>query len=107
MMQRVWRAAVSGLCLLGAAHAVADYKQHPEAQAFVEHMVKEHGFKASEVQSLLAQAEKKQAILEAIARPAEKTKPWFEYRKIFLDDNRIQQGVEFWQENAKTRADVS
>jgi membrane-bound lytic murein transglycosylase B len=107
MMQRVWRTAVSGLCLLGAAHAVADYKQHPGAQAFVEHMVKEHGFKASEVQSLLAQAEKKQAILEAIARPAEKTKPWFEYRKIFLDDDRIQQGVEFWQENAKTLADVS
>lgn len=107
MMQRLWRSAVCGLCLFGAGHATADYKQHPQAKAFIDRMVKEHGFEAGEIQSVLAQAEKKQAILDAIARPAEKTKPWFEYRKIFLDDNRIQQGVEFWRENAETLADVS
>lgn len=107
MMQRVLRSALGGLCLLGSAYAVADYKQHPEARSFVERMVKEHGFKASDIEQVLAQAEKKQAILDAIARPAEKTKPWYEYRKIFLDDNRIQQGVEFWRENADTLADVS
>lgn len=107
MMQRFWRFAMCGLCLLGAGNAAADYQQHPEAQAFVEHMVKEHGFTAGDIQTVLAQAEKKQAILDAIARPAEKTKPWFEYRKIFLDNDRIQQGVAFWQENADTLADVS
>lgn len=107
MMQKIWRSAASCLCLLGAVEATADYRQHPEAQVFVQQMVKEHGFKANEIQEVLAQAEKKQAILDAIARPAEKTKPWFEYRKIFLDDDRIKQGVQFWQENAETLADVS
>lgn len=107
MMQRFWRSAVCGLFALGVGHAAADYQQHPEAQAFIERMVKEHGFKANDIKAVLAQAEKKQAILDAIARPAEKTKPWFEYRKIFLDNDRIQQGVAFWQENAATLADVS
>lgn len=107
MMQRLWRSAVCALFALGVGHAAADYQQHPEAQAFIERMVKEHGFKANDIKAVLAQAEKKQAILDAIARPAEKTKPWFEYRKIFLDNDRIQQGVAFWQENAATLADVS
>lgn len=107
MMQRFWRSAMFGLCALGAGYAAADYQQHPEAQEFLERMVKEHGFKAGDIKTVLAQAEKKQAILEAIARPAEKTKPWFEYRKIFLDNDRIQQGSAFWQENATTLADVS
>lgn len=107
MMQRFWRSAVCALFALGVGHAAADYQQHPEAQAFIESMVKEHGFKANDIKAVLAQAEKKQAILDAIARPAEKTKPWFEYRKIFLDNDRIQQGAAFWQENATTLADVS
>ena len=107
MMQRFWRFAMFGLFALGAGYAAADYQQHPEAQEFVERMVKEHGFKAGDIKTVLAQAEKKQAILDAIARPAEKTKPWFEYRKIFLDNDRIQQGTVFWQENAATLADVS
>ena len=68
----------------------------------MDRMVKEYGFEAKQVRELLAQAEKKQAILDAIARPAEKTKPWYEYRKIFLDNDRVQQGVVFWQENAAT-----
>lgn len=107
MMQRFWRSVVCGLFALGVGHAAADYQQHPEAQAFIDRMVKEYGFKANDIKTVLAQAEKKQAILDAIARPAEKTKPWFEYRKIFLDNDRIQQGVAFWQENATTLADVS
>ena len=32
---------------------------------------------------LIEAAERQQSILDAIARPAEKTKPWYEYRKIF------------------------
>ena len=107
MMQRIWRFAMWCVCVFGAGQAVADYSQHPEVSAFVDRMVKEHGFEAKQIREHLAQAEKKPAILEAIARPAEKTKPWYEYRKIFLDNDRIQQGVVFWQENAATLDAVS
>lgn len=106
-MNRFWQCAIWGLCTVGSGSAIADYNRHQEAPAFIDYMVKEHKFDGKKLQALLSQAEKKQAILDAIARPAEKTKPWFEYRKIFLDADRIQQGVEFWRENAETLNDVS
>ncbi len=84
-----------------------DYSNHPKAKAFIDKMVTEHGFKAEEVQRVLAQAEKKQSILDAISRPAEKTKPWYEYRKIFLGQKRIDQGVAFWQKNQALLQEVS
>jgi membrane-bound lytic murein transglycosylase B len=56
---------------------------------------------------LLDQAERKQSILDAISRPAEKTKPWYDYRKIFLTDKRAREGVAFAQQNAETLAKVS
>lgn len=96
--------------LVGAGSTVqayaGDYSNHPQALAFVERMVSEHGFDKGELQGLLSQAEKKQKILDAIARPAEKVKPWHEYRGIFLDDKRIAQGVEFWNENADVLSKV-
>jgi membrane-bound lytic murein transglycosylase B len=57
--------------------------------------------------ALLDQAERKQSILDAISRPAEKTKPWYDYRKIFLTDKRAREGVAFAQQNAETLAKVS
>ncbi len=78
---------------------LADYSNHPLAQDFAARMANEHGFEPQKVLELLAEAEKKQSILDAIARPAEKTKEWFEYRKIFVQETRIEQGVEFWRSN--------
>ena len=39
-------------------------------------------------------------VLEAIQRPAEKEKNWQEYRKIFITDKRVQEGLAFWSNNA-------
>lgn len=79
--------------------AWADYSQHPLAAGFVDEMVKKHGFKPEEVRTWLKQAEKKQAILDAMSRPAEKTKTWKEYRPIFIQPLRVTRGVEFWKAN--------
>ncbi len=105
--------ALSGKCffkhslplLLGAGLALpvwADYSKHPLAPAFIDEMVQQHGFTASEVKRVLSNAEKRQPILDAIARPAEKSKTWKEYRPIFIVPMRITNGVAFWQEHRKT-----
>ena len=103
-----WKAQLAAL-LLGASASLAwaDYSQHPLAQGFVDEMVKKHGFKPEEVRTWLKQAEKKQAILDAMSRPAEKTKTWKEYRPIFIQQLRVTRGVEFWADNqaALTRAE--
>lgn len=77
-----------------------DFTHNTRTQAFIDKMVTSQGFDRDELQSLFDEAKKRDDILEAIARPAEKTKPWYEYRKIFLTGERIRGGVEFWREHA-------
>lgn len=99
-MKRVLCLVTGCLALLLAVQVNAnEYVDRQEVKAFIDKMVTEHGFSAQEVSSVLSQAEKKQNIIEAISRPAEKTKAWHEYRKIFLGRDRIEQGVKFWNEN--------
>jgi membrane-bound lytic murein transglycosylase B len=71
------------LMFVFAVPCQADYRQHPEAQKFVDEMVRKHNFTRSEMNGWLANAEKKQAILDAISRPAEQSKPWKDYRSLF------------------------
>jgi len=71
-------------------------------QAFVKKMVKEHGFKKAYIEKYLKKAVYKQNIIDAITRPAEKTKEWFEYRPIFITQRRAKQGYQFWRKNKKT-----
>ena len=92
--------SLAGLCVLASAPvSMADYRQHPEAQKFIDDMVSKNGFKRPELEQWLAKAEKKQAILDAISRPAEQSKTWKEYRPIFIVPMRVDNGVKFWSEN--------
>lgn len=96
---------VTGVVLYGLyGLAAADYAERPEVSAYVDEVVAAHGFTRDELLSLFAQVEKKQAILDAISRPAEKTKPWSEYREIFVTPSRVEQGVEFWREHVDVLA---
>lgn len=56
---------------------------------------------------LLDGAEYQQSIINAISRPAEATKPWHEYRKIFLTDQRRKEGVAFWRTHHELLEKVS
>ena len=92
-----------------AASSVATtntYLQHSKAQAFINYMVKKHQFERSYLEKVIAVAEKKQPILDAIAKPAEKSKPWNEYRDIFIQKSRIEAGVTFWRDNQTILAEV-
>ena len=62
-------------------------------------MSQEHQFAREDLESLFAQAKKKQKIIDAISRPAERTLTWERYRKIFVTSSRIKKGVTFWKEN--------
>lgn len=63
---------------------------------FVDYAVRTHGVDAARVRSVLAQAQVRQSILEAMSRPAERTRTWAEYRPIFLNDARIRGGRSFY-----------
>ena len=67
--------------------------------AFVEYTATTYGVDRAQIRAVLAQAEKKQGIIDAMNRPAEAVKKWFEYRPIFLNDARINGGVAFYRAN--------
>jgi membrane-bound lytic murein transglycosylase B len=79
----------------------------PDVRTFISRMESEHGIPATESEQVLAGAEIQPRIIEAMSRPAEKVKPWHEYRAIFLTDKRIDAGVAFWAEHATDLARIS
>ena len=66
---------------------------------FISYMEREHGFNSKELILLFDKTIVSKSILEAIQRPAEKKLFWHQYKKIFLKEKRINQGVEFWLKN--------
>jgi membrane-bound lytic murein transglycosylase B len=68
-------------------------------QAFISDLVRKDGFQQPYVTTVFDGVESKQSILDAMSRPAEKVKPWFEYRDIFLTPRRISAGVDFFREH--------
>ena len=85
--------------LVSASPCFAVDVGRPDVDAFIDTMVKQHDYDRDELERILGEAEKKDSILEAIARPAERTLTWADYRPIFMTDERIQAGAEFWREN--------
>ncbi len=98
-------AGLALLLVLFAANVLAD-ESHPGAEAFVEQVVAEHGLEPDLVREMLREARYQQSIIDAISRPAE-SRPWHEYRPIFLTETRIAGGAEFWRANADLLAQVS
>ncbi len=92
------------LMLHGSAHA--DYSQRADVRAYIDELVAEHRFAAEELTELFSRAERKQSILDAIARPAERVLKWHEYRDIFLKEPRISQGLAFWEEHEAVLAEA-
>ena len=89
-------------CLLVASISSGDYSQKPQVSEFIDLMVNKHQFEREQVLEWLRSAEHQTSIVKAMSRPAEKVKPWHEYRKIFITDSRINKGVEFWQQHEAT-----
>jgi membrane-bound lytic murein transglycosylase B len=87
--------------LIGSQAANAGYDQHERFDEFAKELEAEHGIPAKQTAAWLKDAERLDSVLEAIARPAEKTKTWADYRKIFLTEKRISQGKQFIKDNSE------
>jgi membrane-bound lytic murein transglycosylase B len=84
------------LLLAGARPASAIDTQRADVKEFMAHMVDAYAFKKHALRKLLNDAQSQPSIIEAMDKPAEKAKPWFEYRPIFLSERRIREGTDFW-----------
>jgi len=79
--------------------ALAIDTERDDVKAFIQSMVEEHAYDREKLVSVLKAAESKESILTAISKPAERTLEWDGYRNIFLKDERIQLGAQFWRDH--------
>lgn len=87
------------LALLGGLVPAVSAAAADDLDRFAREMAERHGMDSRQVRSLLAASERRDDILERISSPAEAL-PWHRYRPIFLREDRILQGREFWDAHA-------
>ncbi len=103
-MDRLFLVISAVLSLMASTVYAGDYSDRKEAKEFILEMVEKHQFDQTALEKIIGNAKKKQSILDAISRPAERTKTWEEYRPMFVNKTRINRGVEFWNKNKATLA---
>jgi len=86
--------------------AISKHSQLKTEIDFINEMQQQHHFNPRLIRSLLNQAVHKQKILAIMDRPSE-AKPWYQYRKLFVTNTRVKQGVGFYKKNQAVLQQVS
>jgi membrane-bound lytic murein transglycosylase B len=84
-----------------AGAAAFDLKR-PDIAAFVSEVAARDGMSKKEVRALLKAAQPQPKIIELMNRPLEQAAPWWQYRDHFLTSERIEEGVQFWNEHQES-----
>jgi membrane-bound lytic murein transglycosylase B len=91
----------------GAGGGRGDFSGNPAVGRFVSHMQQKHGFDPSQLQLVLARAQKENWIIEAMDKPVRKSRStgaptgaWLRYRAKFVTPDNIEKGVDFWHQYA-------
>lgn len=102
--ERLLALAAATLAAAGPAQALDASRE--DVRAFVSEMEAKHGLERAWLDKVFDRATSQPRIVELISRPAERVKPWYEYREHFLTEQRIREGVEFWQRHRDRLAEV-
>ena len=98
-------------CLAFAAasfytHADEALVARPEVRDYLASVALEHAFDEAELINLFTRIEPKPHILDIFERPST-SRPWYEFRKNFVNTRRIENGAAFWQENEAMLEEIS
>jgi membrane-bound lytic murein transglycosylase B len=91
----IFWAALVVLCA-GVRPAAAIDTHRADVKSFIDEVSARDSISKRQLRKLLNAAKSQPPIIDAMSRPAEKSKPWYEYRPIFLTEKRIQEGADFW-----------
>ena len=87
-------------CLGNAAMAATSFASDPAVIEFARDLEQRHGFSSDELLLQFAQIRPNEKVLQLIRPPVSPLqRSWERYRPRFLNDRRIDGGVQFWQEN--------
>ncbi len=98
-----------GLVLLGLTMGLSGFGQVDQVKVaeFARSFSDRNEMSLEEVTVILNNARYRESIVRKMEKPAEGTMTWGRYRKIFMTEDRISAGVEFWKENKAVINDVS
>lgn len=82
--------------------------KQPDVQAFIQLMVKKHGFKKTTLTALFNAVKIRPQVMKHINKPLEK-ETWRTYQLLFVNEWRISHGVKFWNKynDALKRAEAA
>lgn len=98
---------LAGLAGLAAARAGALDLERAEVKDFVDEVAARDHLDRGWVARIVGAAESKPSIIDAMTRPAERVKSWFEYRAMFVTEKRIREGREFYAAHRELLEDVA
>lgn len=83
------------------------FVQRPDVQAFIQKMVKKYKFDATTLNTQFADVKFRPQVIKQVSAPLEK-QSWDIYQMLFVNEWRIQHGVDFWNKYADAlhRAEV-
>jgi len=105
-MPRLIPACVAGIFMLSTSAQVGASTNAPPKKftegvtKFIEEMSEKHGFEKQSLAALMSKATYSQAITDSMDHPYE-AKPWHVYGPLFITEERIKGGVEFWNKHAE------
>ncbi len=84
-----------------------EYAAYPAARALVDRLVRVHGLDRAELTRAFSRLQRQEWILDLVNRPHVSPAPgptgaWTRYRARFITPGRIDQGVRFWREHARS-----
>ncbi|HLB43084.1 MAG TPA: lytic murein transglycosylase B [Gammaproteobacteria bacterium] len=102
VLQREWLIILLSFTLILSQPTYADdyFVQQRDVQAFINHMVKTHQFKKTQLIALFSKVKLRPQVVHHVKKPLEK-KPWLTYQMLFVNEWRIKHGVEFWKKYEK------
>ena len=78
----------------------------PAISAFIDELVRDEGLDRDDANQLLASAQFRPEVIEAMSRAPERTVEWRDYRAIFMDSGRISSGKAFSRLHSESLAQV-
>ena len=78
----------------------------PAISAFIDELVRDEGLDRDDASELLASAQFRPEVIEAMSRAPERTVEWRDYRAIFMDSGRISSGKAFSRLHSESLAQV-
>ncbi len=81
--------------------AGSPYSEQAQGKQFIQTMTGEYDYSRAQLERIFSHVRPNATILKKISKPAEKTMPWFKYRRIFSDRARITNGTLFYKKYEK------